>query len=115
MPFGSQIGEYLVIMLRLNKIKFLRSTWSDEGVSTSKVGDSVECITTHLTSFSVLVDVHGTAPPHGSVIINENSCSILLTDKLVRLCRSSATLAVVYQLYSYFLQCLQLVIGGMFA
>ena len=68
MLFGSQIGRYLIIMLRLNTI-FLRSTWSDEGVSTKRVGDRVKCITTHLTSFSVLVDVHGITPPHGSVII----------------------------------------------
>ena len=39
-------------------------------MSTIKTGDSVECETTHLSSFAVLVDVHGSAPAsHGSVIM----------------------------------------------
>ena len=50
-------------------------------MSTIRAGDSVECITTHLTSFAVLVDVHGsTTESHGSVIIMANvNVPVLLT------------------------------------
>ena len=36
-----------------------RHLWSDKNVSTDTVNDSVECRTTHLTSFAVLVDTQG--------------------------------------------------------
>ena len=38
---------------------FISNSWSDEGISTLRDGDTVECRTTHLTSFAVLVDTQG--------------------------------------------------------
>ena len=48
-----------------------RKSWSDEGVSTIRVGNNVECRATHLTSFAVLVDTQSstTATSAASVII----------------------------------------------
>ena len=52
----------------------LSNTWSDKGVSTVKFGDTVECRSTHLTSFAVLVDTEGssssTATSAASVIVH---------------------------------------------
>lgn len=49
-----------------------RKSWSDEGVSTIRVGNNVECRATHLTSFAVLVDTQSstTATSAASVIYN---------------------------------------------
>lgn len=48
-----------------------RKSWSDEGVSTIRVGHNVECRAMHLTSFAVLVDTQSstTATSAASVII----------------------------------------------
>ena len=45
----------------------LRNSWSDENVSTIRNDNDVECETTHLTSFAVLVDVQGTTTTSKSV------------------------------------------------
>ena len=46
-----------------------RNSWSDENVSTIRAGNAVNCSTTHLTSFAVLVDTQGsTTASSGSVI-----------------------------------------------
>ena len=49
-----------------------RKSWSDEGVSTIRVGNNVECRATHLTSFAVLVDTQSstTATSAASVMYN---------------------------------------------
>ena len=43
------------------------NSWSDEGVSTIRIGNDVECRATHLTSFAVLVDTQGSSPSSTSV------------------------------------------------
>ena len=56
---GNQKGGWLYVVLLDQVIKnnfMQRHLWSDENVSTDTVNDSVECRTTHLTSFAVLVD-----------------------------------------------------------
>ena len=55
-----------------------RNLWSDEGVSTNRDGNTVECEATHLTSFSVLVDVQGISTTTvGSVIHRSTSICII--------------------------------------
>ena len=52
-----KVCECTVVALRLSNITLscLRNSWSNENVSTVVTEDAVECVTTHLTSFSVLV------------------------------------------------------------
>ena len=59
---GGQKSRCIVLVLKSsNKFNFgYRNSWSDEGVSTIRVNDIVQCETTHLTSFAVLVDTQGT-------------------------------------------------------
>ena len=55
-----KVGVVLVLKSS-NKVNCgYRNSWSDEGVSTIRVNDTVQCETTHLTSFAVLVDTQGT-------------------------------------------------------
>ena len=75
--------------------------------------DSVECTATHLSSFAVLVDVHGsTTASHGSVTIYIHTPVLLTITYIISLCQLSAMWVVVYQSFLCFLQCLQLRIGG---
>ena len=52
---------YLYLEQVIKNICIYRNSWSDEGVSTNRVANSVECRTTHLTSFAVLVDTQGSS------------------------------------------------------
>ena len=71
--FGNLTGMYMYVCYYAfgSKCFVLRNTWSDEGVSTVRSGGTVECRSTHLTSFAVLVDTQGsssTATSAASVI-----------------------------------------------
>ena len=61
--FGNQTGMYMCVCCYVFGSKYfvLRNTWSDKGVSTVRVGGTVECRSTHLTSFAVLVDTQGSS------------------------------------------------------
>ena len=68
-----------------------------------RAGDSVECRTTHLTSFAVLVNTQGsTTTSSESVIVYLEKLSVLVIVLLFRLCLLSAMLAAVYQLFVCF-------------
>ena len=49
----------------------IHSNWSSEGLSTMRVNgsDLVRCVSTHLTSFAVLVDASSRGKNVGSIII----------------------------------------------
>ena len=99
-----------------SKFYLIRNSWSDEGVTTVRVGAIVECRTTHLASFTVLVDIQGssTSTSAGLVllyyIISMHMCH--WQSHCFRLSLLLATLVVEYQYVHWFLQCLQLYIGG---
>ena len=61
--FGNPKGMYMCVCCYVFGSKYfvLRNTWSDKGVSTVRVGGTVECRSTHLTSFAVLVDTQGSS------------------------------------------------------
>ena len=48
------------------------NSWSDEGVTTVRIDDTIQCKTSHLTSFAVLVDVQGSSETtsHRSVLFD---------------------------------------------
>ena len=55
-----------------------RNSWSDEGVSTIRNDGNVECETTHLTSFAVLVDVQGQTTTNNKSVSSSNFLACLL-------------------------------------
>ena len=68
-----------------------------------RAGDSVECRTTHLTSFAVLVNTQGSTTTSSElVIVYLEKLSVLVIVLLFRLCLLSAMLAAVYQLFVCF-------------
>ena len=78
--------------------EIISNSWSDEGVSTIIDGNSVECRTTHLTSFAVLVDTQGSTST--STAESVGFLSIYPANTVYshfRLFLLLATLAVVYQ------------------
>ena len=120
MFIGNQKGMHIFVIVRDRvNMKFVYSnSWSDEGVSTVRGDNGVECRATHLTSFAVLVDTQG------SSTTSSTSIGLVITLKLLdtnvtaiihfSLFLQSATLAVVYQYFHYFLQCLRSYTGGMY-
>ena len=85
--------------------EIISNSWSDEGVSTIIDGNSVECRTTHLTSFAVLVDTQGSTSTTTSTAESVGFLSIYPANTVYshfRLFLLLATLAVVYQYSVYF-------------
>ena len=110
--------KYACCVILFESCFMQRNSWSDEGISTIRVGHSVECRATHLTSFAVLVDTQSsttTTTSAASVIVQcKWTC---VNDSYIhhfRLYQLLATLAVLYQCFLYLLPCLQSCIGGMF-
>ena len=108
----------IVVRDRVNMNFVYSNSWSDEGVSTVRGDNGVECRTTHLTSFAVLVDTQGSSTTSSTSIGSVITLKLLLTNITYfihfSLFLQLATLAVVYQYFHYFLQCLQLYTGGMY-
>ena len=92
------------------------NSWSDEGVSTVKGDNGVECRATHLTSFAVLVDTQGSSTTSSTSIGSVITLKLLHTSITYiihfSLFLQSATSVAVYQYFHCFLQCLQSYTGG---
>ena len=90
------------------------NSWSDEGMSTIKGDNGVECRATHLTCFAVLVDTQGSSTTSNTSIGSVITLKLLHTSITYiihfSLFLQSATSVAVYQYFHCFLQCLQYIL-----